>query len=618
MFFIFQNITENGIKNAILEQQKQRQIESIKSIAQHIGSDLESVMVRLQSMANSIYFQNNFSITSNAKELVKENYNNIDNIVDRLGIVDRNNTIVINIVPVGEEDFIGLNLKYNWIKRAHDLKKPIFSEGFRGLDGSYRIGLAYPIIKRDTNEYLGMIVAVIPTERFFAHYGNVHEISSRFLVVFDKNGVMLANGAGKDLVGKNFFGDYTQRFINYNPILNNLTRSLLEGNFAYGIYDYGKGERITVQQPIYVNDDAKYFIQYVQPTQQIYSQIDGILFSQRVEMFILLAAFSFAVIIIIAVYIQWNKVIRKAVNDKTEKLEEFNQNLKESNINLEKANEQLKEYQKIQKDFINVAAHELRTPTQAISGNLELIEMSFIPSILNYPSKQVTNINQELENMIKDKEKLTGFAEGFASIYRNSKRLEKLVKDMLDVTRIEDNRFVIQKEYINLNEKIKNVIKDIYKKKHDIADGNANGNKIIFETAQDPITVFVDKIRIFEVLSNLINNAIKFSNNEPITIKVDIVEKNSMANIIDKEEKQNNDNKEMVVVSIKDQGKGIDLDILPHLFEKFRTKSEGGTGLGLFISKSIIESHGGQMWAYNNKDGKGATFSFSLPFSTFD
>jgi hypothetical protein len=116
----------------------------------------------------------------------------------------------------------------------------------------------------------------IPTEIFFAHYGNIHDVNSQFLAVFDRNATYLAVGI-KDLVGKNFFGEFTQEFINYNPVLNNLSRNLFVGNDGYGIYDYGRGERLTTQFPIFINGAAKYFVQVVTPTQQIYSQINAVL-----------------------------------------------------------------------------------------------------------------------------------------------------------------------------------------------------------------------------------------------------------------------------------------------------------------------------------------------------
>src|SRR5215216_6368431 len=113
-----------------------------------------------------------------------------------------------------------------------------------------------------------------------------------------------------------------------------------------------------------------------------------------------------------------------------------------------------------------------------------------------------------------------------------------------------------------------------------------------------------DRTRLSQVISNLLDNAIKFTK-EGGTISV-VVEK--------KKDSNNNNNKEVVIVS-KDTGSGIDSDIFPRLFEKFTSKSSRGTGLGLFISKSIIEDHGGKIWAENNSDGKGATFAFSLPIN---
>ncbi len=106
-----------------------------------------------------------------------------------------------------------------------------------------------------------------------------------------------------------------------------------------------------------------------------------------------------------------------------------------------------------------------------------------------------------------------------------------------------------------------------------------------------------DKGRISQVLSNLVSNALKFSKSGTITVSIEI---------------SNYDNKKEFIVSVKDTGVGIDSDMMPRLFTKFSSKSQTGTGLGLFISKSLVEAHGGRIWAENNPDGKGATFRFSL------
>ena len=108
-----------------------------------------------------------------------------------------------------------------------------------------------------------------------------------------------------------------------------------------------------------------------------------------------------------------------------------------------------------------------------------------------------------------------------------------------------------------------------------------------------------DKVRISQVISNLLRNALKFTNEgDLINVTIDT---------------KDNGIKREVIVRISDTGSGIDPKIYPKLFTKFASKSDIGVGLGLFICKSIIEAHGGKIWAENNTDGKGATFSFSLP-----
>jgi signal transduction histidine kinase len=234
--------------------------------------------------------------------------------------------------------------------------------------------------------------------------------------------------------------------------------------------------------------------------------------------------------------------------------------------------EQLKVHNKMQKEFINVAAHELRTPIQPILG---------------------------LSAVLRSKTKDTDQHELLDAIIRNAKRLQRLTENILDVTRIESQSLQLKKERFSLNEIIRNVINDV---NNQGGFRNINNNKtvtILFEPKED-VFVEADKVRIYEVISNLLKNAIQFTKEGTITIAGAGAEK------IDYKE---------VIVSVKDTGTGIDPDILPRLFTKFSSKSVAGTGLGLFISKSIVEAHGGKMWGENNADGRGATFYFNLPLS---
>jgi len=247
--------------------------------------------------------------------------------------------------------------------------------------------------------------------------------------------------------------------------------------------------------------------------------------------------------------------------------------------------EQLEQSDRIKTEFIDIAAHELRTPIQPIIGFAELLD-------------------EQEEELEYDKKR-----EATTAILRNAKRLQRLAEAILDVTRIESNTLDIDKERLDLNDLILNALDDIVintKEEEKLKGGGDYNNrrKILYKGTKEEIIIEADRTRLSQVISNLLDNAIKFTREDEGTISIEVEKK---------KDSNNNDNKEVVIVSIKDTGSGIDSEILPRLFEKFVSKSSKGTGLGLFISKSIIEDHGGKIWAENNSDGKGATFTFSLP-----
>jgi signal transduction histidine kinase len=241
---------------------------------------------------------------------------------------------------------------------------------------------------------------------------------------------------------------------------------------------------------------------------------------------------------------------------------------------LKEAHEQLKTHDRMQRDFINIAAHELRTPIQPILGLAE--------SARSKIKSEDTELMQFLD-----------------VISRNAKRLHRLTEDILDVTRIESHSLILKEEPLNLNELIAKTIDDVTRNKELLKYNDRDIKLSNTQSSDSTKTVIVqaDKGRITQVIYNLLSNAIKFTN-EGDTISVDIR----------KDEKE-----KFVIITVKDNGQGIDPEIFPRLFSKFATKSFEGTGLGLYISKSIVEAHGGRMWAENNKDGKGATFYFNVP-----
>jgi signal transduction histidine kinase len=600
LFFYQQNIAEQNIKDSIFNQYRDRQIESTKSIAEHISSDLKLLRSILQGIADSSNVQQGVLHGEKIEKIIQEKFSEVNNItkVDGLFIADKNNIITNYIASEGELSFVNANLSIrDYIQKTKNILQPIFSNGFEGLDNTYRIALAVPIINRDTGEYIGTVGVKIPTESFFSLYGNVHDINSQFLVVYDKKGTLLAVGADKSLVGKNFFGEYVQNFTNHNPILLNLTKNLLQGISGSAIYDFGRGERLTTSYPIYIIDKPEYFIEIVTPTSTIYSEINNVLFEEKLAMLSLIVGIITSITALIIFLIKWNVVLNNEVKKRTRELQE-------SNREIALANEELKVHDKMQKEFINVAAHELRTPIMPILGLSELLYNKVVVAV-NKKDQEKGGENEGKEINLKQET----LKEYLQIIVRNSYRLHKLVEDILDVTKIESRIFKLNTELIELNEVIGNVVSDfesvIKNKKHHHNEEQNNNNKnseikIIYKHNRDKIFINADKTRLTQVISNLLDNAFKFTEEGFIIITTRITNNNYATN-----------NK--VIVIIKDSGIGIDNEILPRLFTKFVTKSDQGTGLGLFIVKKIIEAHGGKIWAENNSNGIGSTFYFTLP-----
>jgi hypothetical protein len=330
LLFYLQNITEQEVRHSLFEQEIQRQQESTKSISGHISSDLSLVMNMLDGLANSVYLQQGDFSGDGTKKLVEEKYIQFNTTLNRLFIVDKDDVVTISLAPKRSDIFVGADYSFrDWVKETRSSLRPVFSDGFE-RQGIYRIFITYPIMNRTSGEYIGLLGTSIPTVQFFAHYGNVGNINSQFLVAYNKNATLLANGASQDLVGENFFGEVAQKFINHNEILNNSTgRLLLVGNSDYAVYDYGKGERLTTGYPIFVNAEPKYFLQIVTPTKEIYAHIGDVLFIQRIRMFSFLAgATTAAITVLIVLLAKWNVIVRKEVKRRTRELEESYDDMK--------------------------------------------------------------------------------------------------------------------------------------------------------------------------------------------------------------------------------------------------------------------------------------------------
>ena len=300
------------------------------------------------------------------------------------------------------------------------------------------------------------------------------------------------------------------------------------------------------------------------------------------------------------------------------------ENLYEQNqlyMQLRDAYQRVENTNSMQREFINVAAHELRTPIQSVLGYTELL----------------------LEDETDDRKK-----QALVRILHQSERLRKLASDILDVARIEGKTFRLTMKPLNLNSAIANIIKDYVNrlenyKAHEITAkklsnvnvsnddkrskyGKTMITKLLFKSKlkdEEHIFIEADKERLTQVIDNILDNAFKFTDAEG-SVTVTLVKqeahspprKPQLGEQIEQRQRdlgQQEQQQQYANIIIRDTGTGIDPQILPRLFSKFATKSHRGTGLGLHISKNIIEAHGGKIWAENNGNGKGATFTIALP-----
>ena len=324
---------------------------------------------------------------------------------------------------------------------------------------------------------------------------------------------------------------------------------------------------ILAYTPVITNDQILFYVVLTSPY-EFANEVDNLILQQQnfaMGSIIIMGIIALLVAIILGLF---NKNLRKIVEEQTT-------SLKNAIISLEKSNEQLKKHDKMQQEFLNITAHELRTPTQSIIGYVEMIK--------SFPER--TSIYLQ-------------------PIERNTQRLYRLIQDILDITKIESGNLKLKNTTFDMNEKINNVIRDLTPKKKVNNDNTNQSVKFIFQPTKEPIRVFADKERIYQVISNLIKNALKFIPSTDGKIEI----------TLEKIKEINYNKKEFVSVKIKDNGKGIDEEVLPRLFEKFASKTElGGTGLGLYLSKNIVETHGGQIWGKNNNNGIGAEFGFTIP-----
>jgi signal transduction histidine kinase len=536
-------------------------------IAKNLINNIEAVRSNLALLAGIPAIQN--QDVESSKELFSDAQETTSNISSSYFWLDKDGKLLWANSFENQtiyEQFAGDDRSYRpYFSEPRDTLRPYFSSLIESVDTVPRLYIGYPIILdtgQDNNNnnstssvFNGVVVSAIDLDQL----GQVlrGQLSTKYvstLGILDRNGIILYSSANATLIGMHIFGDEVQSVIplEIRDEFNSFLRDSLQGAAGSGDISVQGNTSTIAYQPVSFTGD-NFAVVYIVAPHNIQGAVGALIDQLRNFNLIIIGSIGALAVGIAVLILNWNRRLSAIVKSKTAELEQ-------ANLSLRGAIEQLKDHDKMQREFINVAAHELRTPTQAIIGYSDLFYLR--------PD------NRE---------------ESIKAIARNAERLESLTRDILDVTRIEGHKLDLNKEKFDISEVVASAIDD--------ATRRVDESNFKFEYTPRKIVVEGDRMRISQVVSNLLSNAVKFTKKGAVYISAD-----------------NEDGH--VVVSVRDTGPGIDPEIMPKLFTKFTSKSQTGTGLGLFISKSIIEAHGGRIWAENNKEKKGATITFRLPLET--
>ena len=538
--------TANQIQELALDDLQTNSEIEVYSISNILENSIYFVNSNLERIVNSPSITN-WNITG-IQRLLDLALNSTNYVADGYYLIDSNGTLV-TFTGMNKEQYAtykGINLGHRDYFQIPKQNGTLYtSPVIESNDNVSRIYISSPITRNNNTELLnpavnlpqsknnsisfkGVVVASIAAKTLGSFLeSQLHPKFNGEIGFLDRDGTIIYS-PNQTFIGKDYFGAEFQSFMKTSlkdneEKFNNIIRKALVAESGVDEFSFENSTTTIAYQSVIVpgspGQENRIGTLFITVPHTLAADVTSLITTQNLVNFAIIFAIVSVSIIVAIILIRWNRILKNVVDQKTSQL-------RDSILKLEKANEVLQSHDKMQKEFINVAAHELRTPTQAISGNLELIEMTYLPSILQETSINQDEITREFENLVGNKDKLAEFRLAVISTYRNSQRLEKLVNDILDTSRIESNSLDLHKESFNLNEKIENVIKDISNKTHNYKEPN-NPIEIGFEPQQDPINVFADKIRIFEVLSNLLNNAIKFSNDKPITISARTVKKNN-------------------------------------------------------------------------------------------
>jgi len=571
----------SDVQNIAVEHIQSTTLVKVSDLTHILKNKLDLVTVNLEILSSSQELVD--QRVELGKILLNTAQKTTSNVVDFYSWVDRNGTSIWsspNVNDTVDEKFkVFSTAAQAYFEKIKDTQVPSYSNKIKLTDGQSGILILYPIIdtqnktitQNKTNEvFKGAILAGVSSETLDNFLqGQISPLSSANLSLVDSSGMMILTGIPK-LVDANVFDKKFDSSIGRSVNDNNREKNIINVfrsavlNPRVGSTDViSNGKDVTVSYSPVISNGIHYFTIVLFLPHTLASLLDDLVVQQRNFAILAMIIIISSAIGIFFVITYWNKGLRKVVYIQTKELQE--------------TTKKLTYHDKLQKEFIDIAAHEFRTPIQSVLGYSEMIHAN-----------------------------LKNFDQYFEKIIRNAKRLEKLTEDVLDVSRIEGKNLQLSKSYFDLNQTIKQVIEDHQK------EALNKEVQIIFDSKKNiPATVYADEARLQQVIDNLLSNAINFTQNGTITITAYRAQ-------VDTKGEMDESDRESTVVEIRDTGTGINSEMLPRLFDKFATRSMSGTGLGLYISKSIVDSHDGKIWAYNNKDGKGATFTFTLPINKKD
>jgi signal transduction histidine kinase len=487
-----------------------------------------------------------------------------------------------------EQQYNGGDRSYrDYYLKPKETMLPYYTTVIESVDNVPRLYIGYPIIGKQAvgdgngnnssdSSFEGVVAASINLDTLgkFVQDQLITDYKST-AGLLDRNGIILFSSNSPQFVGKSIFGPEVQSVIpeDAKQQFNKFMQDSLTGKSgSEDLTSEGSTSTIAYRSVTIQGNEA--YILFVTTPHEFAGSVIELVDQQKILNLITVIAIGALAATVATVVLVWNKRLSKVVTARTSELRISNQSLIESNKQLQaantllgEANEQLQVHDRLQREFVNIAAHELRTPIQPLLAAAELLETQF-----------------------RDSEEIKVTRPEIDMILRNAKRLERLSSDILEISRIDSGALKLNKENFSLAYIIADAIKDA--KAQSIFDPG----KVMITYYPDDIFIYADKDKITQVMTNLLANAIKFTKEGTISITTERDEDNKIAN-----------------VTIKDTGSGIDPEVLPKMFKKFVTKSEKGTGIGLYISKKIVEAHGGTILGENNPDGQGAAFKFTVP-----